>query len=396
MQVISSKSDLMDKEKFEFLLRDFFSVRSAFTFAKGRVALYAALRALGLGPEDEVILPGYTCMVVPGAVKFLGCRPVYVDIEASSYNLNPTLLESAFSSRTRALIIQHTYGLPCYLNRILPWAVQKGISVIEDCCHAFGSRFRGQLLGTFAIASFYSGQWNKSFSTGMGGILVIPESTEAGKFAEEIERLTENEAYRPGWYRNLYLGAQILAHDLLVRPGTSLRITRLYRFLSRNGLMIGSSSNDEFRCRLPERYFSLMSPCQMEKGRREMDRIEDNIASRRQNAQFYQEHLADIGLHPLQLDSNIDPVFICYPVRVGNKSELLAMAERKGIELGSWFDSPLHPLQEGLELFDYHPGQCPVSEEVSREVINLPTHRRIGVTEREKILTFLQKNAVRP
>jgi perosamine synthetase len=90
----------------------------AFSFWKGRVALYAILLALDLEPGDEVILPGFTCVVVPNAVRLASCKPVYVDIEPDSYHLDPAGVEAAITSRTRAILVQHTFGMPGPLEAV--------------------------------------------------------------------------------------------------------------------------------------------------------------------------------------------------------------------------------------------------------------------------------------
>ena len=110
----------------------------AFAFWKGRVALYAILRALGVGAGDEVLIAGFTCVVVPNAVRFAGATPVYADIAPGSYNLDPASAERTITPRTRAMIVQHTLGLPAELDELLALAEQHNLVVIEDCAHTLG------------------------------------------------------------------------------------------------------------------------------------------------------------------------------------------------------------------------------------------------------------------
>ena len=120
--------------------------KHVFTFWKGRIALYGTLKALGIGPGDSVIVPGYTCAAVPGAVKFAGASSVYADIDPESYS--PSLgtysdaLEAHAHVRVKALILQHTYGIPADVPRIAAWAREQGMALIEDCAHALGTRYR--------------------------------------------------------------------------------------------------------------------------------------------------------------------------------------------------------------------------------------------------------------
>ncbi len=197
-------------------------------------------------------MPGYTCMVVPSAVQFAGLKSAYVDIDPQTYNIDPRRLDEIADSNVAALIIQHTYGIPCEMTPLMQWARSRGIIVIEDCCHAFGSTYQGQLCGTFGRFAFMSGQWNKPFSTGLGGMLLVNDPA----IASCVEQILQNEGSAPGRVKELVLRAQTMAFKLFVRPATAMRITSLYRSLNRFGMAIGSSSQDELRGEMPSRYLA--------------------------------------------------------------------------------------------------------------------------------------------
>ncbi len=368
----------------------FFGGGRCFLGAKGRVGLYAGLRALDLPRGARVLMPGYTCMVVPSAVQFAGLKAAYVDIDPATYNLDPKGLESLPSGDVSALIVQHTYGIPCDMAPLDAWAADRGIPIVEDCCHAFGSRYQGRLCGTLGRFAFMSGQWNKPFSTGLGGLLLVSDSALAAR----VEEIFRRDAAVPGRLKNLFLLGQIFAHKLLVRPTTAMTITTVYRVLNRLGLAVGSSSREELRGEMPLRYLATMAPCQIRQGIREMARIEENIEHRRRLTAFYQAELPRLGFTPLAAELVADLPLLRYPVRVRNKQELLARAARSGVEIGSWFEIPLHPEGTRMEHFDYQTGMCPHAEAASREVINLPTHRKVSPAAAEKTLDFLKHHGV--
>ena len=110
-----------------------FSCKAGFGFWKARVALYAILKALGVGQDNEVILPGYTCVMDVNPIKYLGARPVYIDIEPKTFNMDFSQLEDKITPNTKVIIAQHTYGYPCDMDVILEIANRRGIIVIEDC-----------------------------------------------------------------------------------------------------------------------------------------------------------------------------------------------------------------------------------------------------------------------
>ena len=167
--------------------------------------------------------------------------------------------------------------------------------MIEDCCHTLGSRVQGRLCGAFGQFAFMSGQWNKPFSTGLGGMLLVNDHGLAGRVEEIIRR----EAAVPGRMKNLVLAVQILAYRCFVRPATTARLMQLYRSLNRWGLVIGSSSEGELKGEMPRGYLATMAGCQMRRGLREMSRVEENIAHRRRLTAFYHGRLAELGFSPL-------------------------------------------------------------------------------------------------
>jgi dTDP-4-amino-4,6-dideoxygalactose transaminase len=381
---MSSKSEQFSQE-----VADFMGGGRCFLLAKGRVGLYVGLRALQLPRGAKIVMPGYTCMVVPSAVQFAGLTPVYVDIDPVTYNLDPKHLETETRNDIAALIVQHTYGIPCQMAPVSQWAAARSIPVIEDCCHTFGSRYQGRLCGTFGRFAFMSGQWNKPFSTGLGGMLLVHDA----EVADRVAHIIATEGHDPGWLKNAVLHAQIVAYRAMVRPGTAMLLTSLYRLCNKCGLAIGSSSHGEMKGEMPARYLTTMAPCQVSRGLREMSRIDDHIRHRTRMVAFYQAELPRIGLTPLPSDVAQGLPLLRYPVRVANKQELLDLAARARVEIGSWFEVPLHPAGTQMEWFGYRQGMCPEAEAASREVINLPTHPKVDANAAERTLAFLQKFA---
>ncbi len=367
----------------------FFGGGQCFLLAKGRVGLYAGLRALGLPRGSTVLMPGYTCMVVPSAVQFAGLQPAYVDIDPGTYNIDPGRLKTVVRGDVSAIIVQHTYGIPCAMAEMQQWADSRGIPLIEDCCHTFGTPIGGRLCGTFGAFAFLSGQWSKPFSTGLGGMLLVNEPA----LADRVGRLIDEEAATPGRWKSLLLGAQILAHRGLVRPRTAGRITECYRALNHWGLVIGSSSNQELSGVMPTDYLTTMAPCQIRRGLCEMARIDENIRHRKRMAGFYQRELPRMGFAPLALGNVDEWPLLRYPVRVRNKEEVLSRAIKAGVEIGSWFEVPLHPAGTRMEDFGYVAGLCPEAESACRQVINLPTHLKVDEATAERTLEFLRKHA---
>ena len=374
--------------RFERQFAAWLGAEHAFAFWKGRVAMYAILKAMGIGAGDEVILPGYTCVRDVNPIKYLGARPVYVDIEPVTYNLDVDLLERHISPRTRVIIAQHTYGYPCRMDRLCEIAADHKVPVVEDCCLAVGSSYAGRRCGTWGLAAYWSFQWNKAFTTGLGGMA----TTRDAQLAQRISELCRTERIAPSAKEATMLTLQRAAHRAVTFPRTVSLITRLFRYLTRKGLVIGSSSAAEFVPVMAAGFFKGMSAGQGRAGLAGAHRLEGNIAHRRDIAKLYDQLLAQAGW---PVPAGMAPVLVRYPVRVGNKAELVAQAPRRGVEIGTWFECPLHPIETPLERYDYTLGSCPLAEQAAREVVNLPTHPRTGAAAAKRCVRFLQEEGLK-
>src|SRR5438552_6748759 len=157
------------------------AVPHAIAFGTGRAALWAILRALDVGAGDDVVIPGYTCVAVPNAVRFAGARPVYADIDPRTFNLTAATCERVLTPRTRALVVAHTYGLPAPMDELVALAEARGLLLIEDAAHALGSEHQGQPVGSLGDAAFFSTEHSKTISTGLGGVAATTDAALAAR-----------------------------------------------------------------------------------------------------------------------------------------------------------------------------------------------------------------------
>ena len=357
-----------------------------FAFWKGRAALYAILRGLGVGPGDEVLLPGYTCVMNVNPIKYVGARPVYADIDPVTYNIDPGLVEAKLTSRTRVIIAQHTYGYPCDMDALLALAGRRGLAVIEDCCLALGSTYKGRLCGTFGAAGYWSFQWNKPFTTGLGGMAATADETLAARMRELVAR----ELRPPSTKAAMMLTLERAIYRLLIFPRTTAAATALFRWMTRKRIVVGSSDSGEFEPTMREGFFAGMSPGQARAGLRQIGKVAANLAHRRAMRNVYEDLLREAKWEVPPLPDFMDPVLVRYPVRVADKARAVAEAPRHGVELGTWFEIPLHPKETPMERYDYEEGMCPVAERACREVVNLPMHPRADEATARRSVEFLK------
>jgi dTDP-4-amino-4,6-dideoxygalactose transaminase len=377
------------REPYARSFAEFIGTTHAFPFWKGRVALYGLLKALGVGAGDEVIVPGYTCVMNVNPIFYLGAKPIYADIEAVTYNLDPAYLPDLITPRTKVIIAQHTYGFPAKLDDILSQASRRGIHVLEDCCLALGSTHHGRIVGSYGVAAYFSFQWSKPYTTGLGGMAVTSDASLAARLAE----LCRTEMIPPRAWETVRLSMQLLARDLLLFPRLAAPAAAVFRWLSAKGLLVGSSDAGEFTPIMSNGFFKGMSKVQRRRGLRLLRAVERNLAHRRLLAKRYDEWLPD--RRPLMADvpREAAPVLVRYPIRVADKQAALDAARRRGIELGSWFESPLHPKETPLESYGYRRGQCPVAERACAEVVNLPLHPRVSEAVARRTAEFIRRLA---
>jgi dTDP-4-amino-4,6-dideoxygalactose transaminase len=364
----------------------------AFAFWKGRIALYAILAALGLKDDDEVLLPGYTCVVVPNAVRYSGAKPIYADIIPGGYNLDPGSVEQRITPQTRALIVQHTYGIPADLGALSALASQHRLSIIEDCAHVLpGSRFRDQPLGAVGRAAFFSFQWSKPYTTGLGGMAL----TRDEKLAERLRAVQESFTDPPHLQR-IRLQVQYALYRRLFRPALYWVSRRSLHLLSSVGVLVGSSTDAELAGQLPDDLCWRMSHAQKNWGLARMERSAQNAAHRRELTRYYSDVLRRYGWPVLEGYGVEDAILLRYPVRVAAKLPLLEKARRARVELGTWFETPLHPLSMSEHhLAGYRLGSCPIAEATAASVVNLPLHDRVTAAEAERIVRFIIGHAAK-
>lgn len=168
-------------DEFEMRFRRFTGSSHAIAYVNGTLAEFAILKAIGVGPGDEVIVPGMTFIATANAVILAGARPVLCDIERNSIGLDPDLLESLITERTTAIVPVHLYGGMADIDRIRAIADANGIAIAEDAAQAVGVRLRGKHAGTFGKAGYLSFYGNKTMTTGEGAVILVddPDIAEA-------------------------------------------------------------------------------------------------------------------------------------------------------------------------------------------------------------------------
>lgn len=178
-------------------------------------------------------------------------------------------------------------------------------------------------------------------------------------------------------------------YNRFFQPRAYWLAVNILRRMSQLNLFVGSSGSEELNSKMPADACWRMSRFQAEVGLQRLTALSRNLSHRRRLGEFYGDSLRGRGWQLSPLLDSVDIVFLRYPVRVSNKWELLDKARVARVELGSWFESVLHPIRSSLERFGYQMGTCPLAEGIAGEVLNLPLHEGISIEEAERIVDFI-------
>jgi perosamine synthetase len=358
----------------------------AVSFGSGRVALWAILRALQIGAGDEVIVPGYTCVAVPNAVRFSGARPVYADIDPLTFNVTAATCKQVVTLHTRALVVGHTYGLPAPMAELREFAAARGLLLIEDAAHALGSEYRGQPVGSLGDAAFFSTEHSKTISTALGGVATTADPSLA-------EKLRSLQATCP--FPDATRVRRILFPHLIF--GLCYRTRRkhlgdLLLFRSRlHRRAEWSTPECEHQGLEPPAYRWRMGEAQARLGLEQLRRLPRLNAARLAISKQYSQGLLERGLELPPTSGADRAVYVRLPYLARRRDALLAAASAAGLELGLWFESPVHPGRTELAAVGYTHGDCPVAERTSRQIVNLPCHPGATTSDVTRYLDLLAR-----
>jgi perosamine synthetase len=305
--------------------------RYAVATSSGTTALHIALLAHEIGPGDEVITTPFTFIATVNTILFVGARPVLVDIEEETFNIDPALIEDAITPRTRAIVPVHLYGYPCDMDAIMDIAQRHDLLVVEDAAQAIGARYNGKPAGGFGTGCF-SLYATKNVVAGEGGMI----TTDDESLADRCRLLRSHGMRRRYHYESL---------------GYNFRMSDLHAAIALA----------------------------------QMDRLEELTAKRRANAAYLSEHITSV-VTP-QVRDGYEHVWHQYTVRVdGGRDRDAALQQLRdaGVGAGIYYPIPIHQHAYLHEVLGEP--SLPVAERLSQEVISLPVHPALSQAELEQIV----------
>jgi len=293
----------------------------------GTSGLHLCLKALGIGEGDEVITTPFSFIATTNCILYERARPVFVDIDPDSYNLDPSAIEAAITPRTKAILPVEVFGNMAHFDQYERIADKHGLLLIEDCCEALGAESNGRAAGSFGQCGVFAFYPNKQITTGEGGLIV-----------------TDSERIR----------------DLCVSLRNQGRATEAWLSHARLG----------YNYRMPEMSAAL--------GASQMSRLDRILAKRRQVAATYNETLGGTdAIHLPPMDTSEGSSWFVYVIRLADsfsvqqRDEIMAQLRRRGIGCNPYF-VPIHLQPYVMELLGTKQGDFPATERVADRTIALP------------------------
>lgn len=343
-------------EGFEQAFKRYVGCRNAIGLNSCTAGLHLSLVALGIGPGDEVITSPITFPATANVIVHQGARPVFVDVEEQTLNLDPRKLEEKITSHTRAIIPVHFAGHPCQMDAILDIAERYRLAVIEDAAHAVEASYRGRKIGTIGLFTAFSFYATKNMTTGEGGML----TTEDDAMADKIRTLSLHGISKDAWKRYTKEGSQ---HWEAVYPGYKYNMFDLQ---------------------------AALGVCQLE-------HLEEWWQIRRVYVQCYREGLRDLSevvLLPERADIRHAYHLLVIILRTkrlrAGRDRIMEALRAENIGIGLHFRAVhLHPYYR--EAFGFRPGDLPIAEWASERLLSLPLYPRMTQKDIADVIEAVRK-----
>jgi perosamine synthetase len=346
----------------------YLGTRHVLTFNSARAGLFALLRAFGIGNGDEVIVQAFTCVAVPNSVIWAGAKPIYADID-DTLNIDPTDVARKITKRTKAVIVQHTFGIPADMSALKVLCAKHKILLIEDCAHSLGATHEGKKIGTQSDAAVFSFGRDKVISSVFGGL-----ATMATHHADAWMRLKTLHAEMR--YPHGFWVLQQLLHPIAfswILPWYRLGIGKVMLiFLQRIGLLGFPVYPEEKEAKRPHAFPAKYPNALASLLLIQLKKLENMNQKRMQIAALYEEKLKDNASMTLP-SARAGSIYLRFPVLVSDPAKYIHRAARHGVLLGNWYQHVIDPKGTVFGKIAYAKDRCPRATEVANRVINLPT-----------------------
>lgn len=355
-------------------------------FNSGRSAMLVLLRALGIGSGDEVLVQPFTCAAAVNPIIWSGAIPVYVDVD-NSFNIDPAELAKNITPLTKAVVVQHTFGIPAQMDEIVKICNKHKLILIEDCALSFGAKYKNKKIGSFGTASFLSFGRDKTISSVFGGSIVSKNKKIIEKSLEIRKDLD---------YPSFVWTFKQLMHPILTSFALFFYQLGIGKYTIGKGMMFVFNKlklidrpiyKEEYYAQKPDIFPKKMPGGLSYLALNQIGKIDRFNSHRKNIGNIYIKLLKNTKFKLPPIINGA--VYLRFPVLIDKAAEIVERAKKDGVILGDWYRQPIYPIKR-LSDFYYKRGSCPKSEYFCSRIINLPTNIKIN-TQATKILTDKMK-----
>ncbi|MFC7135302.1 MULTISPECIES: DegT/DnrJ/EryC1/StrS family aminotransferase [Salinibaculum] len=337
-------------DRFEAKLEQYFDREHAVTVNSGTTALVAALKALGIGGDDEVIVPSFTFIATANAVRLAGGEPVFADIEPDTLGLDPHDVQRRITADTAAILPVHCYGASCRIDELAKLADEYDLALVEDAAEALGAKLNGKKVGTFGDSAALSFCQNKVITTGEGGAVLTDDDT----IARNLQRYTSHGRASSAYFEDTGSGTY-------VSLGTNNRMSDLTASV----------------------------------GCAQIDKVKQIIEARRRVAERLNRAFESMpGVRPHARGTDGRHVYQLYTVLFDsdvNRDIVVEKLSEDDISSKVYWDPPIHATQYYRDTHKQGGESLPVTDEISSRVLSLPLHPDLSSEEVERIVTAVEE-----
>ena len=379
-----TKTEILEKKFAEY----FGSGYLALAVNSGRSAEYLILKSLGITYGDEVIVQALTCVAVPNSVLWTGAKPVYADI-GNDYNIDPNDLVKKVGRKTKAVIVQNSFGIPANYKSI-KLITQKGkrkVYIIEDCALSLGAKYKGNKIGTLGDISFFSFGRDKVISSVFGGMILCKN--------KKVYNILKNERDKLDYPSPLWLIQQLL-HPIIFSLAlpfynfglNKFTLGKAIIFLSQIlGLVSSPVYKEEEMGKKPKHFPKKMPGALAALALNQFSKLDKFNSHRQSIAEYYFKHLPRTSF---KLPPNVSgAIWVRFPVLSDDANKIYEKLKKIGILLGDWYKECVVPARS-LEVFDYQQGSCPKAESIRGKILNLPTYPGFDTNDAKKLLSLFK------
>lgn len=353
-------------------------------FLTGRAALFHYLQQLNLPKNAEIIIPGFTCTAVVLPILANKLKPIYADIDTQTFSPTRDTIASKITNHTKAIIIQHTFGIPPHRDEILKLAQKHNLVVIEDLAHGFDRRiFHKDTWQTVKLLSFGR---SKALSSFFGGAIITTDKT----ISKQLE--TREKKFPPPSYSFIFRGLLYKPFSLLIKTTYNIGIGKIIHFiLNKTGFISREINRQEKAGEYSPKFDKTYPNACAALLNNQMKKLRKMQKQRGIITKYYHDFFSLVeDSWKIHIEKNTP--LTRYPVKITNRTQIIEKMKKIGLYVGTWYTQPVAPKGVSLTKMKYPHGSCPVAEEVCENIINLPT--LISKEQAKKIIEFMRKEKI--